>query len=308
MIGDCVDPIPIMSEGDEEWKPRYGLEEEDDLCYDSDPGADCQERLDRKRHRNGNFGTKAIHQDLKNSESVCSEGEPSPDMNQSYLSLTSENCDDKNFDDAPCDDFEAENSIRDEVFVSQILHESFNKTWTLIWHPLNEERKAGDISSLPSPKCVEVWFEKGCSIHGHTEAIEPKLMWREAHQLDIANNRQLNATAKQPHNMAILTICRILEMDALPSSPPSDSFFTSTKKSVRSSLLAKRSCSFVLRNSFDEEFLFEARSEAERDEIVHDWKLVVARLASYAITGNGTGMINEFFMTEFGVPGGLSFM
>ena len=42
--------------------------------------------------------------------------------------------------------------------------------------------------------------------------------------------------------------------------------------------------------------MFETQSELERDNIVYMWKLVVARLASQAVVGDGDKMVGEFFV------------
>jgi hypothetical protein len=63
-----------------------------------------------------------------------------------------------------------------------------------------------------------------------------------------------------------------------------------------------KSCSFLIKTSDDEEYLFEAESQNKRDELVHSWKLVIARLASIAVIGDGEGMVGEFFVpSSFGV-------
>lgn len=65
---------------------------------------------------------------------------------------------------------------------------------------------------------------------------------------------------------------------------------------------AKTSCSFIIRTSDDEEFIFETINQKARDQLVYAWKLVVARLASQAVVGDGEGMVGEFFVpSSFGV-------
>ena len=113
-------------------------------------------------------------------------------------------------------------------------------------------------------------------------------MWRDAYHPDLASQRKLNfSTTKGPRQICLLSICRIIEAQKIDR-----------KKYP----FVKKSCSFLIRTSDDEEFVFEAMNQKQRDHIVHMWKLVVARLASQAVVGDGEGMVGEFFVpASFGV-------
>ncbi len=114
-------------------------------------------------------------------------------------------------------------------------------------------------------------------------------MWRDAYHPDLVSERKLNvSTAQGAYKICLLSVCRILEMNHADRTRYP---FT------------KLSCSFMIKTSDDEEFVFEASSPKQRDAIVHTWKLVVARLASQAVVGDGEGMVGEFFVSSaFGVP------
>ena len=150
-------------------------------------------------------------------------------------------------------------------------------------------------SSVPdarvqTPRCIQLWFERGNRIR-RNDIVEPKLMWRDAFHPELISQRKLNeSSTKRPYQLCLLTICRILE---------------ATENIDRKKYpFAKISCSFFVRTCEDEEYLFEAINEEERDNIVYTWKLLVARLASQAVVGDGDGMVGEFFVpTSFGVPG-----
>ena len=177
----------------------------------------------------------------------------------------------------------------------------------MTWHPVNEttskERKAKmtllkTLSSctpnileekVKSPRCIRLWFERGNRIRGNN-IVEPKLMWRDAYHPELSSHRKLNdSITKGPNQICLLSICRILEVT---------DHVDRTKYPF-----AKKTCSFLIRTCDEEEFLFETQSEKERSELVYLWKLVVARLASQAVVGDGDKMVGEFFVpSTFGVP------
>ena len=64
---------------------------------------------------------------------------------------------------------------------------------------------------------------------------------------------------------------------------------------------AKASCSFSIQ-AFDQEMLFEASSEMERDVIVHNLKEIISSLGSQIIVGDGR-VLDEFFNPIGSVPG-----
>jgi len=180
------------------------------------------------------------------------------------------------------------------------VQDALNSTWTLIWHhpsvcgnkkgPIFKTKSNAipSISSGNSARCTQVWFERGNRIR-HNDILEPKLMWRDAYHPDLASERKLNvSTAQGAYKICLLSVCRILEMNHADRTRYP---FT------------KLSCSFMIKTSDDEEFVFEASSPKQRDAIVHTWKLVVARLASQAVVGDGEGMVGEFFVSSaLGVP------
>ena len=176
-----------------------------------------------------------------------------------------------------------------------------NRTWTLTWHPIDQnttkEGKKTKMKQVPiimegsnkSPRCIRLWFERGNRFRGNN-IVEPKLMWRDAYHPELSSHRKLNeSTTNGPQQICLLSICRILEV----------------KDQIDRKMypFAKKSCSFLIRTCDDDEFMFEAQTEKERDELVYHWKLVVARLASQAVVGDGDKMVGEFFVpSHFGVP------
>ena len=172
--------------------------------------------------------------------------------------------------------------------------DALNETWTLTWHPTPEVKaitsniSAKNSSAYIAPRCIQLWFERGNRVR-RNDIVEPKLMWRDAYHPDLASQRKLNfSTTKGPHQICLLSICRIIEARNIDRNRYP---------------FAKKSCSFMIRTSDDEEFIFEAVNQKQRDHIVHTWKLVVARLASQAVVGDGEGMVGEFFVSSsFSVP------
>jgi hypothetical protein len=133
-----------------------------------------------------------------------------------------------------------------------------------------------------SPRCIRLWFERGNRIRGNN-IVEPKLMWRDAYNPELSSLRKFNhSMTNGPQKICLLSICRILEVkDCLER-----------KKYP----FAKKACSVLIKTCEDEEYLFETQTEKERDELVFMWKLVVARLASQAVVGDGDKMVGEFFV------------
>lgn len=192
------------------------------------------------------------------------------------------------------------NAQREDNGVAQHVQKALNQTWTLTWHPVKSSPSNAKSSNIninsnepkaQSPRCIRLWFERGNRIRGNN-IVEPKLMWRDAYNPQLSSYRKLNdsITKKGPNQICLLSICRILEVDHYCLDRQKYPF-------------AKKSCSFLIRTCEDEEFLFEAQSEKEREDIVYLWKLVVARLASQAVVGDGDKMVGEFFVpSSLGVP------
>lgn len=199
-----------------------------------------------------------------------------------------------------------------ELDMIRNIQDALNRTWTLTWHPTsgdfpNKSAKATSESfrsplrtiqtnqlentsatAMP-PRCIQLWFERGNRIR-RNDIVEPKLMWREAYHPDLASKRKLNKSSTEgPHQVCLLGICRILE--------------ATSSLDRKKYPFAKKSCSFLIRTCDDNEYVFEARSTELREQILNQWKLVVARLASQAVVGDGEGMVGEFFVpTSFAVP------
>lgn len=227
--------------------------------------------------------------------------------------------DDSSHDDSTCDDSASsmegkgwygntptlkqvrKNVLREDHGVAQHVQKALNRTWTLTWHPVktNTPSKTNtktntttttQEATAQSPRCIRLWFERGNRIRGNN-IVEPKLMWRDAYNPQLSSYRKLNdsITKKGPNQICLLSICRILQI--------------SDTLDRHKYPFAKKSCSFLIRTCEDEEYLFEAQSEKEREEIIYLWKLVVARLASQAVVGDGDKMVGEFFVpSSLGVP------
>ena len=156
---------------------------------------------------------------------------------------------------------EAEDRMDDAMCsdeIHQAVQESLNYVWTLTWHAPDQD---------PTP--VRFWVERGNILNYGRNVMEPKFMWRPA-----------VSTVAAPFSLRMLSACRVLGPSSLD-------------RSVYP--LARSSRSLVMRTCDDEEFLFEAASESERDAILQQWKLLVARLASLAVLEDMEGIASEFF-------------
>lgn len=131
------------------------------------------------------------------------------------------------------------------------------------------------------PLCINFWVERGTMLNQGAVVVEPKFMWREVYQPSLSIQRRLSESSRKPMDVRVLNTCRIVEAgkDLDRSKYP----------------MARSACSLFLKTCRDEVFLFEASSPEERDQIVRQWKLVVARLASLAVIEDMESMAHEFF-------------
>lgn len=167
-------------------------------------------------------------------------------------------------------------TARPVMDISHAVQESLNYSWNLTWHPtkqnMDECGRNHKSKTCFEPMCIQLWFERGHMLHfGHT-IIEPQFMWRS-----LAEKNALCAT---PFQMRLLNVCRAVPVVTIDRSKYP---------------LARTSHSFMLRLVDGSEYVFEASSERERDEILQRWKLVVARLATLAVFEDVHAMQQEFF-------------
>ena len=164
---------------------------------------------------------------------------------------------------------------------------------TLVWHRTNNDSEKRHVSAVgplrhipaPSPQGVHVWIEPGSQLR--STLLQPRLVCKPVQSNARAVGGQ-DASDRLVRSIDLLDIGRVLEARRVDR--------------VRHPL-AKRDCSFLVETLDRTGLLFQAESESERDRIVHGLKLVVARLGSKIVVGDGT-VIEEFF-TPFGlsVPG-----
>lgn len=154
----------------------------------------------------------------------------------------------------------------DDSVLSETVEHTLNYTCSLTYHT---EQK-----STP----VELWLERGSILNNGHLIIEPKFMWREVFQGNLGV-RKLNESCQKPFGFRMLNVCRILP------------FFDKRKYP-----LAHAHKCLLLRTCFQEEYLFEASTTEERDAIIARWKVVIARLATLAVTEDMKTMGEEFFL------------
>lgn len=341
MIGNCIEPISPLEEGndlDVEWKSRQEYIDEQDLCYDSDPGINSHrteheevavvtsdsERMALSHGRSksdtaltqpqapkkkwfkspGKRRRRKMHYDSfdesldKGKTNIGTERDEALDLiRDDFYGNGSPSSD--SFDEPPPPYKSGSigkraNTIHIDKEIRRNVQDALNETWTLTWHPTPKGKTSSKISktrnstSITAPRCIQLWFERGNRVR-RNDIVEPKIMWRDAYHPDLASQRKLNfSTTQGPHQICLLSICRVIEAKTIDR-----------KKYP----YAKKSCSFMIRTSDDEEYVFEALNQKQRDHIVHTWKLVVARLASQAVVGDGEGMVGEFFVSSvFSVP------
>lgn len=139
----------------------------------------------------------------------------------------------------------------------------------LVWH-----RKTNRKTSK-APVAVHTWIEHGSQLE--SILIQPKFCWRKTHGKESQERSILNIS--DYHSVDLLDISRIV---------PADHYVDRVKYPF-----VKRSSSFLI-EAFDQELVFEARDEIARDNVVEGLKLLVARLGSKIILGDGR-VLDEFF-------------
>lgn len=233
---------------------------DDDLSYDSDPE-------DFMRRRN-NLGVEAAAISAADTESSYFEQSENLEHNQnSFLSPSRSLLDVHN----------------DEIF-SNIVQEIFNKTTTLVVHPLLDSNKPKSVQSA-RPVAVDAWLERGQ--HLAYALIQPKWIWKAKTRLN-AEEQQSNIRQKFClQGIELLDITRILKVEE-------------TERGSHS--FAKSSHCFFVKSIHDEEFCFEAKSKVERDRVVSSLKLLIARFGAKVLTGDPK-IYYEFFWINDAAPG-----
>lgn len=309
MIGDCIGPISPVEGNDFEVELKNNDDnflDDDDFCYDSDPGIMSTHHRTRSDSVISNHSLSASFESPRPRRCKSDGLQKSPrkkwfkspmkrqrkvpvDAMENPLDIESEintkvSFDEPNVMNMPCRHVSLLDSDED---ILDNIQETMNQLWTLTWHPSQKTSNSKFSKSVYKSRTVQVWFERGNRIH-HSDIVEPKLMWRDAYHPELSSSRRLNtSTLNGPHQVCLLSICRVLDAKNLDR----DKY-----------PFAMKSCSFLIKTSDDEEYLFEAESQNKRDELVHSWKLVIARLASIAVVGDGEGMVGEFFVpSSFGV-------
>ena len=146
------------------------------------------------------------------------------------------------------------------------VQESLNMTWkNLTWHaPAN------------APVGITAWIERGNLLPSNGVMLEPCLMWRENF---LDNKNQLPNT---PHSIRLLSLCRIRQAPR--------------RLDRRLYPLARFSHSLLLQTADEHEYLLEAASVAERNQLLERWKHAVARFATLAVMEDVRGIHKEFFL------------
>ena len=149
-----------------------------------------------------------------------------------------------------------------------------NESFTLVHHPSQIKKRLNT-----SPICVTFWFEMGSCIQN--KVIQPKFMWKKAHNPDNQGRKQYFTSCQQPDSIDLLSITRVVKAD---------------------SILDRKMFPFAkLRNSFtlqcvdtNDIYLFEAQNEKECDTLIYGLKCVIAKIASMIIVGD-QDVYEEFF-------------
>ena len=142
---------------------------------------------------------------------------------------------------------------------------SMNVTKNLILHQPQERNK----TTIP-PMKIKMWIERGAILQN--TVIEPSVMW------NFTNHMNMKSVNK-PFCIPLMDINRItsvltIDREVFP--------------------FAKTKLSFIVTSSSHGRYLFEARSEKEKNIVVRNLKLIIARLASQAFLNN-SDILQDYF-------------
>jgi hypothetical protein len=155
-----------------------------------------------------------------------------------------------------------------------------NERFTLVWH-----RSVKPYSlTKGTPQAMKAWIERGQQLQAGI--IQPKFVWRPVQDYENESQR-LGLSKPSLESVELLDISRVLEVNRIDR---------------KLYPLAKRNNCFLL-ETLDRKIMFEASCESERDRIVHNMKLMVARFGSKVIVRD-QDVLDEFFASfEKAAPG-----
>ena len=149
--------------------------------------------------------------------------------------------------------------MADAALMHRTVEETMNTTWNLCW--IRNDK----------PVQVQIWIERGTLIQKNWAMVEPRLMWRP-----LGSNIPESS-------IRLLQVCRIQEGSRITTSIPK---------------MCRASTSFLVRTIQKEVFWFQAATAMERDAIVLEWKLAIARLATLAVLEDSKPLLKEFFLAK----------
>jgi len=162
-----------------------------------------------------------------------------------------------------------------------IVQESLNSVWDLTWH---QPSSFSSLATCSTPVRVTAWMERGTIIKNNSVMIEPRLMWKAS-------------SSNTPECIPLMHVCRVIPADGCldriqhPLARPSTSYLVRTTTANR--------------HSSTRDYLFQAASVAERNDLVHRWKVTVARFATLAVLEDAETLLKEFFVTASAFPAPL---
>mmetsp|Transcript_20466 Transcript_20466/g.30740 ORF Transcript_20466/g.30740 Transcript_20466/m.30740 type:complete len:629 (+) Transcript_20466:46-1932(+) len=176
-----------------------------------------------------------------------------------------------------------ENDLIDEEMCEDIVFEQLTTRRLMVWH------QEANQNSCEPPVAIHAWIETGTQLN--TTLIQPKFCWQEAYTRK-PDKKSVLQNALTFHAVDLLDISKIIPVDGIVTRD-------------RYPFVKRNSCFLIEAFGGSHSMVFEARDETERQDIIDGLKLVVSRLGSKIIVGDGT-VLNEFF-TPFGaqVPGDI---
>lgn len=250
-------PLAVSSKNDCD-SSYAGMEEDEQLFYDSDP---C---IVRHLRPPSNIVALTLSQTCSTLSSGTKDQQQHEEDGVHLLSLSNSFDDDSTFDSVV--------QLEDKDLIEDRLEDAKNRKMDLIWHPIISRSKNQKQDGQSVPLRTTAWIEM-YSTPGN-DIDRPKLVWKRAcHRSPKSSRRRRRRKTSLLHqenrlySLELLQVCRIL-----PS------------RSVAESLIhpmATGRNTFVIELLDGTTYLFEASSERDCEMDIRSLKIIVARYAAF---------------------------
>eukprot|EP00934_Nitzschia_sp_Nitz4_P003319 Nitzschia sp. Nitz4//scaffold159_size51929//6639//8448//NITZ4_006872-RA/size51929-augustus-gene-0.74-mRNA-1//1//CDS//3329537553//3309//frame0 len=163
-----------------------------------------------------------------------------------------------------------------EDILKEFIQEATNTKIPLVWH--RRTRADDSLTKMNPPAAVTGTFEVGA--HLDSVVVQPKFTWSPCYEPNL-DNRRIRLSGAEPHSIELLSIIRVVKP-------------TSLNRRLYPFARLDRTCCITTNDENFPYLVFEAPTTQERDWMVKALKMIVARLASIIIVRDES-LLLEFF-------------